>query len=406
MLGLNHERSTYTGSNAINRYQNPVRDYNYAWSEPSGQDGFAHGIATVVSGLGNDLLYFSNPNVYYKEEWYANGYIIPENYRSMLHQMGRPIGTADAAYDAKYLDEAIAPYVSSINPSPVPTYAAGHYIGLATRGIIGNGDNAMIGGFIISGTTSKKVMVRAVGPSLASQGVTGVATNPKLGLFNYQSSSWVQVAQNDDWVNDPNQAELGASQYRPSSYVEPGFIVTLSPGPYTAIIQPQDGVQGVGMVEIYEMPDTGDAKMVDVATRALVGVVNNALFGGFIIDCPAGQTKSVLLRGIGPSLAAQGVPNALQDPVFRVYNMNVSPAVIIGTSDDWATEDTAARVANQSYVPSSPREAATVIDLPAGIYTIILEPKDGVPGIGMVEVYELPDTTPPPLISLPNGTIQ
>ncbi|MFA5264905.1 MAG: hypothetical protein WC378_13865 [Opitutaceae bacterium] len=404
MLGLLHERSIES------TILNPVRDYNYAWSEFGGEWNAPHGVATIMSGLGNDLLYFSNPNVTYTEHWYSGGLNgdedNPANWSSMSHQMGRPIGTADAAYDAKYLDEAIAPYVSTINPSLLPTTAAGHYVALSTRGIIGNGDNAMIGGFIISGTTPKKVMVRALGPSLASQGVTGVATNPKLALFHFLNPTWETVTQNDDWVNDPNQAELGASQYRPVSFVEPGFIVTLAPGPYTAVIQPQDGVQGVGMVEVYEMPGTGDAKVVDVATRALVGVGNNGLFAGFIIDCPAGQIKSVLLRGIGPSLAAQGVPNALQDPTFRVYNMNVFPAVVIATSDDWVTEATAARVANQSYVPSSPREAATVIDLPAGIYTVILEPKNGVPGIGMVEVYELPDTTPSPLISLPNGTTQ
>ena len=111
------------------------------------------------------------------------------------------------------------------------------------------GDNVMIGGFVIQGSAPRTVVVRALGPSLAAYGVTGVLQNPQLQLY----SGSTQIAYNDNW-QDSNAAAILASGFAPSNALESAIRVTLPPGAYTAVVTGVGGGTGVGVVEVYLSP--------------------------------------------------------------------------------------------------------------------------------------------------------
>ena len=125
-------------------------------------------------------------------------------------------------------------------------------VNVSTRGQVSSGQDAMIGGFIIEGTTPRTVVVRARGPSLASAGVAGALSNPTLTLV--RSSDGTAVASNDDWQSATNAAALSSSGYAPSDGRESALLITLAPGAYTAVVGGSGGVTGTGIVEVFAIP--------------------------------------------------------------------------------------------------------------------------------------------------------
>jgi hypothetical protein len=120
---------------------------------------------------------------------------------------------------------------------------------ISTRANVGAGDNVMIGGFIIGGDQLTKVIVRAIGPSLGSAGVSGALADPVLELHNLNGSL---LAQNDNWQTDQAQ-EITASGVAPTDGRESAIVQTLQPGGYTAIVRGANGTSGVGLVEVYNL---------------------------------------------------------------------------------------------------------------------------------------------------------
>ncbi len=120
--------------------------------------------------------------------------------------------------------------------------------GIATRGFVQSGDNVMIGGFIIQGSSPQTVVVRARGPSLASQGVANALSNPTLTLVPASGGATIV---NDDWGTAANAAQLSASGFAPGDPRESAILVTLQPGAYTAIVSGAGGTSGVALVEVY-----------------------------------------------------------------------------------------------------------------------------------------------------------
>ena len=138
---------------------------------------------------------------------------------------------------------------------------AGSFVNLSTRGLVQTGDNVMIGGFVIGGTTPKTVLIRALGPSLTAFGVPGVLADPTLQLFSGQSA----IAENNDWETPlplcaqsgqacGTPADIAATGLAPSASLEAAILITLNPGPYTAIVSGVGGTTGVGLVEVFEVP--------------------------------------------------------------------------------------------------------------------------------------------------------
>jgi hypothetical protein len=273
---------------------------------------------------------------------------------------------------------------------------------ISTRALVQTDANVMIGGFIIGGDTPKTVLVRAIGPSLANFNVPGALANPFLQLFSGQTP----IAENDDWqVSLPlcqqsghtcgDAAAIGATGSAPSHPLEAALLITLPPGPYTAIVSGVGGSTGVGLVEVFEVDTDSLARLTNISTRAQVQTGANVMIGGFIIggDTP----KTVMVRAIGPSLANFNVPGALANPFLQLF----SGQTPIAENDDWQvslplcqqsghTCGDAAAIAATGSAPSHPLEAAILITLNPGPYTAIVSGVGGTTGVGLVEVFEVP----------------
>ena len=263
-------------------------------------------------------------------------------------------------------------------PPPLPT----RLVNISTRGQVQTGFNVMIGGFVISGSSPKTVVVRAIGPSLANFGVAGALSDPVLQIV--RSSDQTTVASNDDWGDAPNAATLQASGFTPSSPLESAIHVQLNPGAYTAIVTGFGGVTGVGLVEVYEV-DQPDTPLINISTRGRVQTGFDVMIGGFVVSGSSPQT--VVVRAIGPSLANFGVAGALANPQLQLVRS--SDQTVIASNDDWGSAANAAQVQSSGFAPSNALESAIYVTLDPGAYTAIVSGVGGGVGVGLVEVYKV-----------------
>jgi hypothetical protein len=280
--------------------------------------------------------------------------------------------------------------ISSTAPTTPPTgptavslsTRASQILNLSTRLRVETGDNVLIGGFIISGTEPKKIIVRAIGPSLAAFNVPGPLADPVLELHD---SSGL-LAQNDNWRQN-QEAEIQNSGLAPNNDLEAAIVRTVPPGNYTAIVRGQNNGTGVALVEVFDLAPQSDSRLANVSTRGLVSTGDNLMIGGFIAGGSGGGTTTVLIRGLGPSLAASGVSNLLENPTFELYNAN---GAFIGGNDDWNPSiPNYYDVRAAGFGPQNAMEAAYVSDVAAGNYTVILRGKSNGTGVGLLEIYNL-----------------
>jgi hypothetical protein len=257
-------------------------------------------------------------------------------------------------------------------------------LNISTRLHVEAGENVAIGGFMITGSSPKRVAIRGMGPSLQSAGFVGTAlSDPTLELRDSGNSL---IASNDNWRDNPDfAAELQATGLAPTSDFESAIVATLSPGAYTAIVGGKNGSTGMGLVEVYDLDPTGDAQLANISTRGLVRTGDSVVIGGFILGGDTGQA-SVLLRAIGPSLTTAGVANALANPTLELRDSN---GVLLQYNDNWKDSQQAAIEAT-GVPPQNDLESAILATLLPGSYTAIAAGKDGSMGVGLIEVYNLP----------------
>ena len=265
-------------------------------------------------------------------------------------------------------------------PGPSPTPGTGPTVlgNISTRLSVGTGDNALIGGFIITGTQSKKVIVRAIGPSLP---VAGALANPTLEL---RDSSGGLIRSNDDWRIGGQEAEIVATTIPPSNDLESAVVETLpaNNAAYTAIVRGANNGTGVGLVEAYDLDQSVDSKLANISTRGLVQTEDNVLIAGTIV---LGSTaQRVLVRAIGPSLELDG---KLADPFLELRDGN---GTLIRSNDNWRS-DQEAEIMATTIPPTNDLESALIETLPAGgaAYTATVRGVGGTTGIGVVEIYAL-----------------
>jgi N-acetylneuraminic acid mutarotase len=247
---------------------------------------------------------------------------------------------------------------------------------ISTRLAVGTGDNALIGGFIITGTQPKRVIVRALGPSLP---VPDVLADPVLELHQGDG----EVITNDNW-RDSQEAEIIASGFAPTDDAESAIIATLPPGGHTAIVRGTNDTTGVALVEVYDLDSTSASTMANVSTRGFVQTGDNVLIGGTIIS--GGGSANILVRAIGPSLSNSGVPNVLEDPTLELHDGN---GTLLAANDNWRDTQEAAIQAT-GLAPTNDLESAILRNLPPAAYTAIVRGANDTTGIGLVELYALP----------------
>ena len=261
---------------------------------------------------------------------------------------------------------------------PVPSQP----INISTRVRVENGENAMIGGFIVSGNEPKKVILRAIGPSLTRRGVSGVLADPVMELHGPNGGL---LQKNDDWKDD-EQTAIENSGVPPTDDTECAIVATLDPGSYTAVVRGKDGGTGVGLVEVYDLDLEADSRLANISTRGLVAPDEHVMIAGFIIGAGSGNAP-VVVRGLGPSMSDDGVQNTISDPLLRLYDAN---GTLMQSNNDW--QDDAGQAAQISIVglqPDEDEEAAMFAELPPGVYTAILSEQFGPPAVGLVEVFHL-----------------
>ena len=249
---------------------------------------------------------------------------------------------------------------------------------MSTRTQVLGGDSVLIGGFIITGKVAKSVVLRALGPSLADLGVTGVLADPTLELYD---SAGTLMQQNDNWAS-PLPANVVAAGLTPTSPVESLIVATLPPGSYTAVLHGAGGSTGVGLFELYDL-DPANSRVSNLSTRGQAGSGDQTMIGGFIIG--GTQPTEILLRALGPSLTALGVSGALQDPVLELRGSDGS---LIAENDNWRDTQEQQIIAT-TIPPSNDKESAIIATLAPGNYTALVHGAGTSSGIALVEMYDL-----------------
>jgi arylsulfate sulfotransferase len=256
-------------------------------------------------------------------------------------------------------------------------------LNLSTRGLVGTGDNVLIGGFIVSGTDPKGMVLRALGPSLRRFELSGLLADPVLSVYN---SSGTLVAINDNWQTDPSRFFVEANGLAPENPSESAVARTLPPGAYTVIVRGKDVTPGIGLVELYDISTLANAKLGNMSTRGSVGTQDNILINGFIVGDV--DSATVIVRALGPTLATApyGVSGVLSDPTLTIHD---STGSIIASNDNWQDDPNAILVQKNGLTPPDPLESALVLHLPAGAYTAIVRGANGATGNALLEVYHL-----------------
>lgn len=276
-------------------------------------------------------------------------------------------------------------------------------LNLSTRALVQAADKPLIPGFVIEGTGTKRLLIRAVGPRLRDLGVDDPVDDPRLFLKRYDPAvrAYVDIVENDNWPDDEAlrlaTATVGAFPLLPASR-DAALLLEAGPGQYTVITDTASGpAQGVALVEVYDADtESGPARLTNVSNRGYVGAGGHVMIAGFVIsrDGP----KTLLLRAVGPGLATLGVPDPLPDPQLALYRSTegTGQSEVILTNDDWSNHPDAATTASTAQMVGAfpldddSKDAALVATLRPGIYTIHASGVGGATGEALVELYVIP----------------
>lgn len=256
------------------------------------------------------------------------------------------------------------------------TVQPGRLTNIATRARIETGDNVLIGGFIVTGTQTKKVLIRAIGPSLP---IAGRLENPTLELWGPAGL----METNDDWVDSPRRQQIEETTIAPSNDFESAILVDLpsAGSAYTAIVRGTNGTAGIGLVEVYDLDASANSRLANISSRSLVQTGDNVMIGGVIAR---GQDFArVIIRALGPST---GVPGALANPILELRDEN---GALVQANDNWRS-DQETEIAATGLPPANDLESAMVRNLAPANYTAIVRGVGDTTGVGLVEVYRLP----------------
>ncbi|MGI8889845.1 MAG: aryl-sulfate sulfotransferase [Chthoniobacterales bacterium] len=326
-------------------------------------------------------IYEDAPNNYVIDYAFVGGFAAENPSAQLLGLNGAGEKVFYYQYPTNFCDTAYNTIPLHLERTGFPTVTA-RALNLSTRGNVGSGDDSLIGGFIVTGTESQKVVLRGIGPSLVNFGISGAVADPILTLYDADGKV---VARNDDWQNAVGAAEIEAEGLAPSDPAEAATLQTLAPGAYTFVVSGKDSASpGIGLVEAYDLSPLADSRLSNLSTRGTVGTDAAQLISGFIVG--EVDSNTVLIRGLGPSLSSAGLTSVLDDPTLTVYDSN---GAIVAMNDNWQDGSTAADIEFNDLAPTDSAEAATIVHLPAGAYTTILSGVGGTTGTGLLEIYDL-----------------
>jgi hypothetical protein len=245
--------------------------------------------------------------------------------------------------------------------------------------VVQTGDNVLITGFILSGTGQKKIVLRALGPSLP---LSGKLSDPVLELHD---ASGALIGSNDNWRSS-QQSELIAAHLEPANDLESAILATLGSGAYTVVVRGVNNATGVGLVEVYDLDGSGaPIRLANLSTRGNILTGDNVMIGGFIVQ--GSVPKKMIMRVRGPSLFLNGVPipGSISDPVLELHDAS---GAIMAQNDNWRSTQEA-EINASTLAPIDDREPALIATLAQGNYTAIVRGARNTTGVGLLEMYDL-----------------
>ena len=253
-------------------------------------------------------------------------------------------------------------------------------LNISTRAHVLTGDNVAIGGFIVKGTQPKKLLIRAMGPSLAAAGVSGPLQDPTIELHD---STGAIIASNDNW-QDTQASAITDTGIPPPDARESAIVQTLPPGTYTAVLRGKNDATGEALVELYDL-SSSQSKLSNISTRGFVDS-SHVLIGGLIAGGDGQAIADVVVRAIGRGLQSQGVQSFLPDATLQVRDKD---GALVTSNDDFVSPvDNQLTIPNTLW-PTTATDGATRVVVPPGSYTVIVNGKDGANGNALVEIYDL-----------------
>ncbi len=336
---------------------------------------------TTISGRLN-----SAPNTSYRIEFFANDDIDPTGYGEGQTFINFKEVTTNASgnafFSATFPQIGARKRVTSTATDPNNNTsefsgAIGQLLNASTRMQVQTGNDVLIAGFIVSGSGSTEVLLRALGPALSQFGVSGVLANPTLDLFGGSTL----LASNDDW-KDTQEFIIGATGKHPPYDVESGILRTVTPANYTAVVRGKNNTTGVSLVEVYDIDKVPETTLTNISTRGLVGTGQNVMIGGLI---SGNGIVSVIVRALGPTLSQFGVTNVLADPTLELRDVAGN---VIASNDNWK-DSQQAEIQASGKAPPNNNESAIIIVSPPANTTAIVRGKNNTTGNALVEAYIL-----------------
>lgn len=301
---------------------------------------------------------------------------------------------AGAFFRCIVTNDLAAAVVSS--PAQLTVLPPAQLLNLSVRARALPGDGVVIAGLVVRGTSAARLLVRAVGPRLLDYDVAGPLANPRLEVHRHEDADTVLVATNDDWILASDldalqdaMDEAGAFALGDADTNSSALLLELAPGRYSALARGANEEAGVVLVEVYDLT-LGANQLVNLSARASVGRGEDVMIPGFVVQGEAPQR--FLIRAVGPGLADHGVTGWLPDP-----HLVLAPAVGGDDvrNDNWnaaSVDDVAELVAMTAEVgafplPTNSLDAALLVTLAPGLYTVVVGGADEQTGIALVEIY-------------------
>lgn len=258
---------------------------------------------------------------------------------------------------------------------------------ISVRTRAGSGAQTLIAGFAVAGG-DKPLLVRGIGPTLGDFGVSGALADPRVGIFQGTD----EVESNDNWsAEDAAVFQTVGAFALPDGSLDAALTGNAESAAYTAQVTGVGGTTGIALAEIYDTAFPSEAsgpRLTNVSARSQVGTGAEVLVAGFVIGGTG--TKSLLIRGVGPTLGDFGVSGVLADPQLTLFRSESGSSTQIGTNDNWDST-TVTAVANRVgafAIPAGSNDAALLVDLAPGAYTVQLSGVNDGTGVGLIEVYD------------------
>lgn len=264
----------------------------------------------------------------------------------------------------------------------------GRLTNLSVRSQAGSGAETLIAGWVVGGSGARDLLLRGVGPTLAEFGVTGALIDPVITLFDGETA----IAINPNWGEAADAAELVAAAATvgafalPEGSLDAALLASQVAGaPRTLQVVGTAGQTGVALVEVYDVGGDATAELVNLSVRSQVGTGDQVLIAGLVVN----DTTTLLLRGVGPTLADFEVTGELTDPVLQVYH----GAELLAQGDDAGEGSDATLILNWTAalntfpLPSGSKDAALIVTLPAGAYSAVVSGANQSTGVALIEVY-------------------